>query len=214
MLVPGARQAAFMHRLGFKHVITGFYAADDNVFRPDVPVTERQRAFLFLGRIVNVKGIAILVEAYKRYRSVSSIPWELHVIGTGPLARLCEGLDGLSMIGFAQPQELPSLLNQYRCLILPSLFEPWGVVVHEAVLAGLTVVTSEACGAGSFFVRHGWNGFISPVTPDEICQYMLRLEGMTAMEWEAFSARSVQIGRSWTLNNLVDLFVHEFIKSR
>jgi glycosyltransferase involved in cell wall biosynthesis len=117
-------------------------------------------------------------------------------------------------MGFVQVQELPSFFNRYRCLILPSVFEPWGVVVHESVSCGLAVITSVACGAGAVFVRHGYNGFISAATPDQLCHYMLRLEALTASNWEEFSARSVRLGQSWTLKDLTDLFVDEFIQHR
>lgn len=214
VIVPGDRQAVFMRRLGFKRIVTGWYAVDHGMFRSDVPVKDRHRAFLFLGRLVETKGFPILIEAYRRYRLVSPAPWELHVAGTGPLAKLCESVEGVSWMGFVQVQELPSFLNRYCCMILPSLFEPWGVGVHEAVLSGLAVITSVACGAGAVFVRHGYNGFISAVTPDELCHYMLRLEALTATNWEEFSARSVRLGQSWTLKDLTDLFVDEFIQPR
>jgi glycosyltransferase involved in cell wall biosynthesis len=214
VIVPGDRQAAFMRRLGFKHVVTGWYAVDNEMFCSEMPVKARHRAFLFLGRLVEFKGIHVLIEAYLRYRLVSSDPWELHVVGTGLLKKMSENVEGLFIKGFIQPEEIPVFLNRYRCMILPSLFEPWGVVVHEAVLSGLVVITSANCGAGTVFVRHGYNGFISAVTPEALCHYMLRLEALTPTKWEEFSARSVRLGQSWTMKNLVDLFVDEFIQPR
>ncbi|MDR1583281.1 MAG: glycosyltransferase [Prevotellaceae bacterium] len=41
----------------------------------------------------------------------------------------------------------------------PSVFEPWALVLHEAVAAGLPVLSSEVCGAVPYFVIHNFNGF-------------------------------------------------------
>jgi glycosyltransferase involved in cell wall biosynthesis len=51
------------------------------------------------------------------------------------------------------------------CLILPSRFEPWAVVVHEAAAAGLPVICSRACGASTRLVLDGHNGAV--VTPGD-----------------------------------------------
>ena len=45
-------------------------------------------------------------------------------------------------------------------LILPSLYEAWGVVIHEAVIAGLPIITTHQTGAASEFVVNNENGFI------------------------------------------------------
>ena len=43
--------------------------------------------------------------------------------------------------------------------ILPSLFEPWGVVVHEAVLSKLPLLLSEQCGSSEVFLERDNNGY-------------------------------------------------------
>ena len=42
--------------------------------------------------------------------------------------------------------------------ILPSRFEPWGVVVQEAAATGLPIIVSDVCGAGVHLLRDRWNG--------------------------------------------------------
>jgi glycosyltransferase involved in cell wall biosynthesis len=51
----------------------------------------------------------------------------------------------------------------YRCadvLVLPSDYEPWGVVVTEAAAAGLAVIASSVVGAAADVVEEGVNGRI------------------------------------------------------
>jgi glycosyltransferase involved in cell wall biosynthesis len=43
--------------------------------------------------------------------------------------------------------------------VLPSTFEPWGVVVHEFAAAGYPLVLSDAVGASEAFLQHGKNGY-------------------------------------------------------
>jgi len=67
-------------------------------------------------------------------------------------------------LGFIE--DAPTLTALYKAcdvLVLPSWFEPWGVVINEAVAAGLAVVASEAVGSAAELVRDGVNGRIFPV---------------------------------------------------
>ncbi len=50
--------------------------------------------------------------------------------------------------------------------MLPSVYEPWGVVIAEAAATGLPVICTEACGASVEIVRTGYNGLVVP-TADE-----------------------------------------------
>ena len=59
-------------------------------------------------------------------------------------------------------------------MVLPSLEEHWGLVVHEAALSGCQLVLSHAVGAGSDLLEHGLNGFgFKAVTADEIAEALL-----------------------------------------
>ena len=64
--------------------------------------------------------------------------------------------------------DLPAELARSRCLVLPSITtdlarEPWGLVVNEAMHAGLPVVATDAVGAAAGgLVEDGRNGFVVP----------------------------------------------------
>ena len=68
------------------------------------------------------------------------------------------GIDGIERLGFVAPDELPAVLARASCLVLPSRYEPWGVVVHEATTARMAVITTTACGAAIRLVLPGGNG--------------------------------------------------------
>ena len=71
-----------------------------------------------------------------------------------------EGMEGVNIRGFVQPAELPNLALEAGVFVLPSRFEPWGVVLHEFAAAGLPLIASDACGSATAFLRHGYNGYL------------------------------------------------------
>jgi glycosyltransferase involved in cell wall biosynthesis len=78
------------------------------------------------------------------------------------LEGLIVGADGVRNQGYVEPSEMPQTFSQYGALVLPSRFEPWGVVIPEACASGLPVVCTTACGAGVDLVRPYYNGIIVP----------------------------------------------------
>ena len=85
--------------------------------------------------------------------------WELHCVGTGEKfdARLKH--EKVFHHGFLQPAELEPLILDATAFVIPSLFEPWGVVLHEMAAAGLPLITSDAVGSATTFVSEGVNGW-------------------------------------------------------
>lgn len=163
--VAGERQAQFARRFGFKenHILKGVFSCDHDAFssvyhaRGDEPLPG---TFIFVGRFSPEKGIETLVKGYQHYRRLAPHPWPLICCGVGPLRPLLENKEGIIIKGFVQPRDLPDTLKQASCLLLPSQFEPWGLVVHEAASAGLAVICSSSCGASVHLVQDGYNGYL------------------------------------------------------
>jgi glycosyltransferase involved in cell wall biosynthesis len=65
-------------------------------------------------------------------------------------------------LGFLNQSQLPSAYCAADVFVLPSLFEPFGLVVNEAMLCGLPVVVSDRVGAKFDLVRPGENGYVFP----------------------------------------------------
>jgi len=202
--VPGERSADFAGKLGFpdERVIRGIYSCDHNRF--DAVAEDRgdeapPQAFVFVGRLVPEKGVDVLTEAYRRYRGLADDPWPLFVSGVGPDADRVSEVPGVEMLGFVQPHALPQLLGRSGCLVLPSRFEPWGVVVHEATAAGLPVVCTSVVGASSRLVLDGYNGVVvSPGNVDSLARALLRISGSSAGERVQMSRASRALGRQFT----------------
>ncbi|MDC1198088.1 glycosyltransferase family 4 protein [Algibacter sp.] len=118
---------------------------------------EVDRSFCFVGRYAPVKGLDTLAEAYRIYSSQVESPWKLICAGRGECREQLLSA-GAEDRGFIQPSDLSQFLAEATVFILPSRFEPWGVVVQEAAATGLPVIVSDVCGAGVHLLRDRWNG--------------------------------------------------------
>lgn len=170
VVTAGERSAEYARRIGVPagRIRTGYYGLEYDRFaaaaagRP----AEWPRRFLFAGRYVPEKDLATLVRAYAAYRNRVSNPWTLTCSGQGPDGRLLKDVPGVTDAGFAQPAQLPAVFANHGAFVLPSRFEPWGVVVGEAAASGLPVVCSSVCGATPDLVRPYYSGIV--VTPGDV----------------------------------------------
>jgi glycosyltransferase involved in cell wall biosynthesis len=90
----------------------------------------------------------------------------LVIVGSGPweqrLKKIAQSknLKGICWPGFKQVDELPAYYALASCFVLPSVSEPWGLVVNEAMACGLPVLVSDRCGAAGDLVFPGINGYV------------------------------------------------------
>src|ERR1043165_2302375 len=179
--VGGQRQMDYVKRLGMpeSRIFTGYDTVDNNHFasgaeearnnasRVRVKLNLPGRYFLTSSRFIPKKNIFGLLESYKLFRQCSHADdWKLVILGDGPLRADIEkriaALDLKSHVflpGFKQYGELPSYYGLASAFVLASSMEQWGLVVNEAMAAGLPVLVSKACGCLPRLVRKGVNGF-------------------------------------------------------
>jgi glycosyltransferase involved in cell wall biosynthesis len=125
---------------------------------------------LFAGKLSARKRAGDLLEAYRQLspdRKTAPRPYLLF-IGEGDQRQALEnragetGWDSIKFLGFKNQTELPAYFNLCQVFVLPSVQEPWGLVVNEVMNAGRAVIVSDQVGCGPDLVRHGENGFIFP----------------------------------------------------
>jgi len=167
VFVPSDRTEFFARRLGFDgaRIVRGCWTADDDLFGAEphdgTELAARSR-FVAVGRLVEHKGADVLAAAYRAYRSLVAQPWDLDVVGIGPLAESFAGVPGVTMHGFQQPDRVAQLMKRSSCFVLPSRLEPYGVVVHEAACAALPLLCTDAAAAVPVFLQDGANGWTVP----------------------------------------------------
>ena len=107
-----------------------------------------------------MKGLDVLFKAYRRYRQSVPDPWELTCCGKGEEARMLKNEPGVLDRGFVVPELQPAVFVDHGVFVLPSRYEPWGVVINEACAAGLPVICSNACGSAVELIRPYYNGLM------------------------------------------------------
>ncbi|MBK1987116.1 glycosyltransferase family 4 protein [Sphaerospermopsis aphanizomenoides BCCUSP55] len=130
--------------------------------RPRNPVT-----ILFCGQMIGRKGVDILLQAFNHLIQ-SGYNARLLLVGReAELPQLLETLPAqtrqkIEYAGFQSPENLPEFFHQADLFVLPSRYDGWGVVVNQAIGAGLPVICSDGVGAGYDLVKPGENGNLFP----------------------------------------------------
>ncbi|MBC7862204.1 MAG: glycosyltransferase [Bacteroidia bacterium] len=163
--VPGKSQRKFVSKLGIKkeNIFEGFYCADTVswtlMFDKFSSSKENKfpRKFIYIGRYYEFKGLEELWKAFSDF-SAEFPDWELWCLGTGDLVPAEH--PKIKHFGFVQPADLEKFVGETGVFVLPSRFEPWGVVVHEMVAAGFPLILSNEVGARETFLQEGENGFV------------------------------------------------------
>ncbi len=148
--------------------------------------------FLASNRFVARKNLGVLLRAYGTYRRTAercpaegcpaAVPWRLLMLGDGPLRADLEALvareniGGVTFCGFRQIEELPAYYGLAGAFVHAALVEQWGLVVNEAMAAGLPVLVSERVGSAYDLVLEGETGFrFDPERPEDLARMMARL---------------------------------------
>lgn len=168
--VSGTYQYEYASRLGFdkKNIIYDLYSADLNLYQKAYASNLEEKKvnyphrFLFVGRLEPIKGLDILLKAWKSIEGIRK-DWELHLIGNGSLRETLQAIQGVVVKDFMQPEKLIEEVAKAGCFVLPSHGEPWGVVVHEFAAAGMPLILSDVVGAASTFLISGLNGYLFKV---------------------------------------------------
>ena len=208
--VPGIPQKQYAKKLSFKdnQILTGYYVANENVFyKMDYKV---EKTFVYLGRYIEHKGINDLWKAFIELKDEYPNDWKLKCIGTGDLWNKRPVHEDIEHLGFVQPSELAEHIKG-GVFVLPSHFEPWGVVVHEFAMAGFPMIISDKVGAGTEFLKN--NGFLfSSGNIEDLKSKMISIMKSSNKELEKFSKQSklnskLISNESWSkqLNNAITL---------
>jgi glycosyltransferase involved in cell wall biosynthesis len=117
---------------------------------------------LFVGRLSREKGIGVLIEAAQRL----SRETQVLIVGDGPLRerleRLAQGVQcAVTFEGWIENEMLCEYMRRAKVQVVPSLSEPQGLVVLEAMACGVPVIGTDTGGIPDM-IKHGESGWLVP----------------------------------------------------
>lgn len=222
--IPAPSHKQYYQKLNFPEdrIIYGMNAVDNEYFsavadkirhKPVAfPITKRlpENYFLFVGRFLQRKGIDNLINAYNRYRMTCvEEAWSLVLIGKGPafdyMSRLAENNANIIFAGPQYGNDLCVYYAMASVFVCPSVSEPWGLVINEALASGLPVLVSTGCGAAKSLVRDGKNGWMFPPSNEgALCNLMLKISSLHPGELKEIGDSSREIISNWSLDRFAD----------
>jgi glycosyltransferase involved in cell wall biosynthesis len=163
--------------------------------------------FVFVGVPLYRKGFDLLSASFARLLDRYSDA-ELHVVGDSAIAGQLVASNRIHIHGKLSHDQLSMLLAQMDCLVLPSRLESFGMVVVEALAAGVPVIVSDHAGA-SEAIRENENGWVVRAGDEAAlfarmlacCRDIGQVRSMSAActrsavehDWTYYSKRSLEI---------------------
>jgi glycosyltransferase involved in cell wall biosynthesis len=128
----------------------------------------RGTVFLYVGRLWYGKGVRELLTAFESLQRSQSDEVSLLFVGDGPqdgeLRHSCRSRDIRNVVfaGFIQKQDIPRYYAVADVFVFPTLGDPYGLVVDEAMASALPVISTTAAGEIGGRIQDGVNGYIVP----------------------------------------------------
>jgi peptidoglycan/xylan/chitin deacetylase (PgdA/CDA1 family) len=122
--------------------------------------------FLTCCQMIHRKGLDVLLKACEKLKDMN---WRLILVGDGPLRSRLErefsrlfSKEQVTFVGEVPYEKRHEVFARQHIFVFPSRWDGWGMVVPEALAAGLPVVATDQVISAHEFVRNGVNGFIVP----------------------------------------------------
>lgn len=166
--LPSAEYDAEYTRLYSKSKIKylyGYDCIDNDLFRVDGEKRVDNKKIITVSRLVEKKNVKSLLGAWK-YVEDNDDSYSLIIVGDGPLLaelqgyQVSLGLKRVNFMGVTANEDIPRALFGADAFVSPSLYESWGLVVNEAMAAGLPVLLSTKINAAFTLLKDGENGYL------------------------------------------------------
>jgi glycosyltransferase involved in cell wall biosynthesis len=147
----GQSQSEIVKQLNFKGkiIITNGVGLINIIDQPIYTASKKVTEYVYIGRFSKEKNLSFLVKVFNNLPHLN-----LHLIGYGYEEVLLREISNPNIIfhGEIFNKNISKILQEMHVFVLPSISEPWGLVVEEALNNGLPVIVSNKVGCAYEFV--------------------------------------------------------------
>lgn len=164
--IPGEPQLSYARKLGFKkhQILKGFYSCNTDLYfsMGSKYLSGKELKFpkriLCVARYIPQKNYESLWKAFVAWKESTDNDWELWCAGSGTDFDKRVRHPAIRHLGFVQKEQWNEIIAHTGIFVLPSIFEPWAVAVHEFAAAGYPLILSSKVGAATAFLEkdNGW----------------------------------------------------------
>lgn len=195
----------------------GYDCIDNDLFRNDQEKRIDNKKIITVSRLVQKKNVKSLLEAWK-FVEENDDTYSLVIVGDGPLADELKayknnlGLKRVNFLGVTANEEIPKFLFEADAFVSPSLYESWGLVVNEAMAAGLPVLLSDKINAAFTLLEDGKNGYLfDPYEPKVLQQKMLDFIKLPDASKKEMSLKSLDLVSKMDFNYMGNELLHTIL---
>ena len=200
------------------YCFTSLHAGDiDNVL---VSLEERQQIrkhlgiheshiLLSVGSIIPRKGFDVLLKACARLSESVGI----YIVGGAPSEECKEivaahKMQHVHFVDFCDSDVLRQYYHAADFFVLATREDTWGLVINEAMAAGLPVITTTRCIAGTQLIQDGVNGYLVPVNDPEALREKIALLLSDAALCSKMGANNLVKIRPYSIENMAETVFH------
>jgi glycosyltransferase involved in cell wall biosynthesis len=172
----------------------------------------KENVFLYVGRLEREKGLLTLLHAFQQFTEERN-DVSLLIVGSGTeedaIRRTADVDPGMVFLGHKTRCELPRLYAMADALLFPTFGDSHGMVVEEAMAAGVPVISSAAAGNIAYRVVPDSNGFlVRPGSSEDLLEAMQRFVGLSFEQRRMMSRAAVAHAESVT----PEVYARDFVR--
>ncbi|TSD66989.1 glycosyltransferase family 4 protein [Inquilinus sp. KBS0705] len=186
----------------------GLSCIDNSLFYYKENKPLNNKSILCVARLVPVKNLDNLLKAWKIVEQ-SNTGYQLNIIGSGQQHDYLQSIHAslnLNSVSFLGNVDNAGIAKHYYysdALILPSLSETWGLVVNEAMAAGLPILLSNKVNAISSLLKENFNGYsFAPLDINGMANTILRYIELDTDKKQKMSAASLKMIEAMDYQNM------------
>ena len=174
---------------------------------------------LFCGQLIHRKGIDVLLHAFETLLASEDIPsLKLILVGRAEnyndLTRHLSNttIEQIEYLGFLEPDTLGPIFRSADIFVLPSRYDGWGVVVNQAIAAGLPIISTTEVGAAKDLVNEHNGIVIEPGDTEGLYHALKRIIEMRA-SWHTIAEYNKKLSKTLTPDFAAKKITH-FLKEQ